>query len=69
MLVQQVPSLSLRHAPCTFVFLLRYLVPLKQTRAVRRMAKDTFVLIHVIVVAWFSCFFEEMSSARLEWYP
>ena len=53
---------------CTFLFLLPDLVPLKQTRAVHRMAKDTFVLIHVIVVAWFSCFFEEMSSARLEWY-
>ena len=36
---------------CTFVFLLPDLVPLKQTRAVRRKAKDTFVLIHVIVVA------------------
>ena len=36
---------------CTFVFILRDLVPLKQTRAVRRMAKDTFVLIHAIVVA------------------
>ena len=45
-----------------------FLVPLKQTRAVRRMEKEIFVLIHVIVVAWSSSFFEEMSSASLEWY-
>ena len=47
--------------------LLFLLVPLRQSKADRRMAKDTFALIQDMVVAWSSPFFNASSSARRLW--
>ena len=47
--------------------LLLLLVPLRHSKADRRMAKDTFALIQDMVVAYSSPFFNASSSARRLW--
>ena len=56
--------MSMSHILAAFLF---RLVPLRQSKADRRMAKDTFALIQDMVVAKSSPFFNASSSARRLW--
>ena len=53
--------------PDILAALLFLLVPLRHSKADRRMAKDIFALIQDMVVAWSSPFFKASSSARRLW--
>ena len=56
--------MSMSDILATLLFLL---VPLRHSKADRRMAKDTFALIQEMVVALSSPFFNASSSARRLW--